>query len=140
VKKIFAVLAVLFVSGAVFAQINVPSAPSIPSIPSASFSLPPGINAGSWVDPNYNATWEITSDNIRILYSNGTVAFDFRGQIQNFKPIIAAQPGFSFSSSKAGRDYTLTIKPSLANPTAPDITLKIVRPNEKDYTVDLKKK
>jgi hypothetical protein len=140
VKKIFAVVTVLFVSGVVFAQINVPSAPSVPSIPSVSFSLPPGINAGSWVDTNYNATWEISSDNIRILYANGTVAFDFRGQMQNFKPIIAAQPGFSFSCKAAGRDYTMTIKPSLTNPTAPDITLKIVRPNEKDYTTDLKKK
>ena len=136
-KKILAVLVVLAVSGAVFAQINVPSAPSVPSV---RFSLPPGINAGSWVDTNYNATWEITSDNIRILYANGTVAFDFRGNIENFKPIIAAQPGFSFSSKVAGRDYTLTIKPSLTNPTAPDITLKIVRPNEKDYTTELKKK
>jgi hypothetical protein len=130
VKKLFAILIILVVSGAVFAQIDVPS---------VSFSLPPGINAGSWLDTNYNAIWEISSDNIRILYADGRVAFDFRGKIQDFKPIIAAQPGFSFKSSVAGRDYTLTIKPSLANPTAPDITLKIVRPNEEDYTTDMKK-
>jgi len=122
-KKLIIVLILLFAATALFAQ----------SINLGQFPV------GKWLDSNYNAIWEFSSNNIRILDSKtGQVYFDFDGQIQDFKAgasgALPPQPVISFSSSATGKAYSFkTTLPS------GDLLLEIDRPNLPKYSVLMKK-
>ena len=87
---------------------------------------------GQWLDHNYNAIWEFSSNNIRILYPNGVVAHDFStSTIQNFRVFMeGTQPGISFSCPDTGRSYRF-IKP-LSNS---DLVMEIEREGQPSYSV-----
>ncbi len=90
---------------------------------------------GKWVDHNYDAVWELGSDNIRILDTAGKVLYDFRDKIGDFK----IEPGmtgvsFSFTCKDAGRKYKFT-----KGMTDLDLTMEILRDWRPDlYTVKMK--
>jgi len=67
---------------------------------------------GQWLDANYNAIWDFSSNNIRILGINGAVLYDFSNKtIQDFKVFLdGTQPGISFTCPEAGRSYRF-VKP-----------------------------
>jgi len=92
---------------------------------------------GQWLDANYNAVWDFTSNNIRILSTNGTVLYDFSSKtIQDFKVILeGTQPGISFTCPDSGRSYKF-LKPLLGS----DLNMQIKRTSRPDYSVILKKK
>jgi hypothetical protein len=122
-KKLFVTVALLFVGVSLFAQ-----SLDLSKLPS-----------GKWVDPNYDATWEISSSGLRILYSDGTVAFDFTGKTINDQKLgastgIPPQPNITFSCPEAGRTYII----STSLPST-DLDLKIDRPGQPQYSVKLKK-
>jgi len=92
-KRILLLTVLLFAAALVFGQ-NVDTS-----------SLP----KGKWVDHNYNAVWELSSDNIRILDTAGKVLYDFRNKISEFKITPgAAGVSFSFTCADAKRKYTFT--------------------------------
>ncbi|GAB1456088.1 MAG: hypothetical protein RBT62_08110 [Spirochaetia bacterium] len=92
---------------------------------------------GSWIDANYDAVWEFTSNNIRILGTDGSVIWDFSEKtINDFKVSIKeGAPAISLSCPEAGRSYTF-IKP-LTNTT---LKMEIARPDKDLYTVTMAKK
>jgi len=119
-KKIFAVLIVLL------------TAVSLSADPIQLGDFP----VGQWLDATYNAVWDFTSNNIRILSTNGNVLYDFSGKtIQDFKVILeGTQPGISFTCVESGRSYKF-LKPL----TGSDVNMQIKRPDRPDYSVTLKK-
>jgi len=92
---------------------------------------------GQWLDANYNAVWDFSSNNIRILSPNGTVLYDFSNKtIRDFKVILeGTQPGISFTCVESGRSYKF-LKPLLGA----DLSMQIKRTGRPDYSVTLKKK
>jgi len=119
-KKIIIILVLLFAATVIFAQ----------SVQLGQFPI------GKWLDPNWNAIWEFTSNNIRILNSNtGEVYFDFSGKIQNFKVFVdGAQPGISFSCFDTEKTYSFK-----ANLTNNNVVLEIDREDKPKYTVTMRK-
>jgi hypothetical protein len=91
---------------------------------------------GQWLDANYNAVWDFTSNNIRILNTDGKVLYDFSDKtIQNFQVIAeGAQPGISFTCPESGRSYKF-LKPL----TNSDVNMQIKRSGRPDYSVTMKK-
>ena len=91
---------------------------------------------GQWLDANYNAVWDFSSNNIRILSTNGTVLYDFSGKtIQDFKFILEGiQPGISFTCPESGRSYKF-LKPL----TNTDVVMEIERNIYPKYSVTMKK-
>ena len=90
---------------------------------------------GKWVDHNYDAVWELSSDNIRILDTAGKVLYDFRDKNGDFK-IEPDMTGvsFSFTCKDAGRKYKFT-----KGMTDLDLTMEILRDWRPDlYTVKMK--
>ena len=87
---------------------------------------------GQWLDRNYNAIWEFSSNNIRILYPNGVVAHDFStSTILNFRVFMeGTAPGISFSCPDTGRSYRF-IKPL----TSGDLVMEIEREGQPSYSV-----
>jgi len=107
----------------------------------AGFVAAEGINLGSfplgkWLDPNYDAVWEFTTDNIRILSTDGAVYYDFGDKtVRDFKVAVeAGKPVMSFSYDESRRSYKFT-KP-ISNM---DIILEIEAPWDPDYRVEMKK-
>jgi len=107
----------------------------------AGFVTAEGINLGSfplgkWLDPNYDAVWEFTTDNIRILSTDGAVYYDFGDKtVRDFKVAVeAGKPVMSFSYDESRRSYKFT-KP-ISNM---DIILEIEAPWDPDYRVEMKK-
>jgi hypothetical protein len=92
---------------------------------------------GQWLDANYNAVWDFSSNNIRILSTDGRVLYDFSGKtIQDFKVILeGTQPGISFTCVESGRSYKF-LKPLLSG----DMRMYINRPGRPEYSVIMKKK
>jgi hypothetical protein len=92
---------------------------------------------GSWLDANYEAVWEFSSGNIRILAPDGMLYFDFGAEgIQNFKVGAGGDgPFITFSCAAAGRSYKLT-KPLLK----PEMTLEIERTGLPAYSVVMAKR
>ena len=119
-KKTIAVLVILFAASMLFAD----------PIQLGTFPV------GKWLDPNYNAVWDFSSNNIRILGLNGDVLYDFSGKtIQNFKVFVdGAQPGISFDCPESGRAYRF-LKPL----TNTDVVMEINRDGLPKYTVNMKK-
>lgn len=91
---------------------------------------------GKWMDPNYDAVWEFSSNNIRILSPSGEVYCDFsQKEIQDFKVgLEGGKPVITFSSEETRRSYKIT-KP-LANM---NVILEIDAPWNRDYKVEMKK-
>jgi hypothetical protein len=120
-KKLIAVLIVLLVALSASADpINLGSFP-----------------VGQWLDKNYNAVWDFSSNNIRILSTDGRVLYDFSDKtIQDFKVFMdGTQPGISFTCPEAGRSYRF-VKPL----TDTDVIMEIDRSNLTRYTVDMRKR
>ena len=119
-KKSIIILVLLFAATVVFAQ----------SIQLGQFPV------GKWLDPNWDAIWEFSSTNIRILNSNtGDVYYEFAGKIQNFKVFVdGTQPGISFSCPDTEKAYSFK-----ANLTNSNVTMDIDRDNKPKYTVAMKK-
>jgi len=91
---------------------------------------------GQWLDANYDAVWDFSSNNIRILSTGGRVLYDFSTKtVENFRVFMdGTQPGISFSCPEAGRSYRF-LKP-LANT---DVILEIERSGQAKYSVTMKK-
>ena len=92
---------------------------------------------GQWLDHNYDAVWDFSSGNIRILALDGSEYFDFSKNTVNDFKVSGSTAGavITFSCPEAGRSYKLT-KPL----TNTDVILEIERPGKKPYKVEMKKK
>jgi hypothetical protein len=94
--------------------------------------------AGRWLDPNYDAIWEFSADNIRILSRSGAVIYDFSQKtVQEFNVFIeASNPGITFTCPDSERKYRF-VKPI----TNQDVTMTIDRtlymPDFPLYTVTM---
>jgi len=119
-KKIFVVLIILLTASALSAD----------PIHLGNFPL------GQWLDANYNAVWDFTSDNIRILSTDGKVLYDFSEKtINDFKiSMEGTQPSISFHCPEAGRAYKF-LKPLLGS----DLVMQINRRDYPEYSVTMKK-
>ena len=119
-KKYVLVLVLLFVAAALFGQtINLGNFP-----------------VGRWLDHNYNAIWDFSTNNIRILSTSGAVLYDFSDKsIQNFRVSMEGiQPSMSFTCPEAGRSYRFT-----SNLPGTDVTMGIQRQGLPDYSVQMRK-
>jgi len=104
--------------------------------PASSGSLDLGnFPLGKWLDPNWDAVWEFSSNNIRILSPSGRVLWDFAGKtINNFNlSADGLQPVVSFSCPQAGRSYSF--KPQANS----DLIMDIDRSGQPHYTVTMPK-
>lgn len=120
-KKLIMVLVFLFAATVLFANpINLGNFP-----------------VGQWLDPNWNAVWDFSTNNIRILSTDGTVLYDFSTKtIQNFRVFAdGTSPGISFTCPEAGRSYRF-IKPL----TNTNVVMEITRENLPKYTVDMRRR
>ncbi|WP_319415919.1 hypothetical protein [Marispirochaeta aestuarii] len=90
---------------------------------------------GTWLDPNYDAVWELSVENIRILDTSGNVYFDFsEATVEDFD-VSGGMSGLtvSFSCPETGKFYKLTKPVSMG--TA--IVLEIERSDYPDYRVEM---
>ncbi|THB67037.1 MAG: hypothetical protein D6B26_02045 [Spirochaetaceae bacterium] len=106
---------------------------------SASFVMADSINLGNfplgkYLDDNYDAVWEFTTGNIRILSPAGAVLYDFNGKtIRDFKVgLEGSNPMITFSCDESERSYKF-VKPL----TKPDLEMSIQAPWDSDYSVTL---
>lgn len=92
---------------------------------------------GSWTDGNYQAVWEFSTGNIRILATDGTVYYDFStAGVQDFKVGVGSDgPYITFTCAAAGKSYKLT-KPLLKS----EMLLQIDRSGLPTYEVTMPKK
>ncbi|WP_461255963.1 hypothetical protein [Treponema sp. R80B11-R83G3] len=120
-KKLIIVLVLLFAAAALFGQ-----AVQIGSFP-----------PGKWLDSNYDAIWEFSATNIRILDSKtGDELYSFSNKtIQNFQVTPdGRQTGMTFACPDAGRTYSFK-----AAGTNGDVVMEIDRDGKPKYTVTMKK-
>ena len=119
-KKIIAVLVILLAASAVFAD----------PIQLGTFPV------GRWLDTNYDAVWDFSSSNIRILDANGTVLYDFSTKtVQNFRVFMEGlQPGISFSCPEAERSYRF-----IATLPSTNVVLEIERQDQPKYSVTMRR-
>ncbi|HPD81197.1 MAG TPA: hypothetical protein P5519_09885 [Spirochaetia bacterium] len=91
---------------------------------------------GKWLDPNWGAYWEFSTNNIRILDKDGNVYFDFsKATIRDFKVSVEKEGVvMTFSCDETGKTYKFT-KPL----TNLNIILEIDRPNQEHYKVEMQK-
>ncbi len=90
---------------------------------------------GTWIDNNFDAVWELSVDNIRILNTGGGVYYDFsKATVPDFK-VDADMKGvtISFSCNETGKTYKL-YKPVS---TGTSITLEIDPPWGEHYKVEM---
>lgn len=94
-------------------------------------SLPPG----KWIDANWNAVWEVTPTNLRILDLNGNVLFEFKGKTnQNFSiGSSSLGPFITFYTEETGKTYKITKTTGDVN-----VILEIDRPGQPHYMVEMK--
>jgi hypothetical protein len=119
-KKIFVVLIILLTAASLSAD----------PIRLGNFPL------GQWLDANYDAVWDFSSDNIRILSPGGKVLYDFSSKtIQDLKVTLeGTQLSITFTCPEAGRSYKF-----LKHPTDSDVNMIINRRNYPEYSVTMKK-
>jgi len=120
-KKIAMVLVLLLVTSTVFAN----------PIQLGTFPI------GRWLDPNWNAIWEFTSNNIRILSStDGTVLYDFSSKtIRGFRVFLdGTQPGITFTCPEAGRTYRF-----IARLPSTNVVMEITREGLPNYSVTMQR-
>jgi len=120
-KKLVIVLIFLFAATALFAN----------PIQLGTFPI------GTWTDSNWSAVWEFSSNNIRILTTDGTVLHDFSTKtIVNFRTFLdGTNPGISFSCPEVGRSYRF-IKPL----TNTNVIMEIERADQPKYTVNMRRR
>jgi len=120
-KKLLVVLIILLVAA------------SLPAEPINLGNFP----VGQWLDANYDAVWDFTSNNIRILNTDGKVLYDFSNKtILNFRVFLeGTQPGISFTCPEAGRTYKF-LKSLLGS----DLTMEIERNSKPKYSVNMQKR
>ena len=120
-KKLVVILVVFFVAMAVSAD----------PIQLGSFPV------GQWLDANYDAVWDFSSNNIRILSTNGIVLYDFSTKtVENLRVFMdGTQPGISFTCPEAGRSYRF-VKPL----TNTDVIMEITRSALPVYTVTMRRR
>lgn len=90
---------------------------------------------GKWLDPNYDAVWEFSLENIRILDPAGNLYYDFsRATVEDFD-VSAGTNGIvlSFSCVETGKSYTFTKPVSMGT----SIILEIDPPWNVDYRVEM---
>jgi len=109
------------------------AAASLPADPIQLGNLP----LGQWLDTNYNAVWDFTSNNIRILSTDGRVLYDFSNKtILDFKIIMeGTQPGITFTCVESKRTYKF-LKPL----TSSEMVMEINRNYLPTYTIAMKKR
>ena len=119
-KKLIVVLVILFAASTLYAD----------PIQMGSFPV------GKWLDPNYDAVWDFSTNNIRILSTNGNVLYDFSTKtIQNFRVFMdGLQPGISFNCPESARAYRFVA--TLPNT---NVILEIERSNLPKYSVNMRK-
>ncbi len=77
----------------------------------AAFAVAEGVDlgtfpAGEWLDDNYDALWTFTTDNIQLYRTDGTLVYDFRGEIENFDlKVTGSGLELSFSCTGTARSY-----------------------------------
>jgi len=77
----------------------------------AAFAAAEGIDlgtfpAGEWLDDNYDALWTFTADNIQLYRTDGTLVYDFRGEIEDFDlKVTVSGLELSFSCIGTARSY-----------------------------------
>ena len=91
---------------------------------------------GRWLDANYDAVWEFTSGNIRIVAPDGTVYFDFgKVEVRDFKVGAGTDgPFITFSCDATGKSYKLSKPLSKSS-----VILEIQRPSLPLYRVEMPK-
>ena len=89
---------------------------------------------GSYVDSNYDAVWEFTSSNIRILSLGGEVLFDFgQNTVRDFRVgLDGTSPMITFSCDESQRSYRF-VKPL----TSQNVNMRIQAPWNPNYEVAL---
>ena len=119
-KKFVVVLVMLFAACALFAN----------PIQLGSFPI------GRWLDHNYDAVWDFSSNNIRILGTDGRVIYDFSTRtVENFRFFMEGiHPGITFSCPEAGRTYRF-----MSTVQDTNIVLEIERPDMPKYSVNMRK-
>jgi hypothetical protein len=92
---------------------------------------------GSWFDANWDAVWEFSTGNIRILAPDGTVHWDFdKATVQNWKIGAGTDgPYIDFDCEASGKHYRLS-KPL----TSLKVVLEIARTGQPDYRVEMDKR
>ena len=93
---------------------------------------------GKWIDSNYDAVWEFTGDNIRILFLDEEgIYYDFRDKTIEDSTIGVKDkmPSLSFYCEETGKEYTFK-KPL----TGKDLILEIVPPSKVFYSVKMEYK
>jgi hypothetical protein len=134
-KKLIIVLVLLLAATALFGQSALQSA-----VANAAGNQRINLGnfpAGKWLDSNYDAIWELSSNNIRILdSSSGSVFWDYSDlTIQGFKVTTEGlNPVISFTCPEAGRAYSFK-----ANLSDASLTMTIERNDQPKYTVTMKK-
>jgi hypothetical protein len=96
---------------------------------------------GRWLDPNYNAIWDFSMGNIRILDSrSGAVVYDFSQKtVQEFSVFIEANaPGITFSCPESERKYRF-MKPIVGNEVVMTIDRTLYMPDFPIYTITMQK-
>lgn len=91
---------------------------------------------GSWLDKNYDAVWEFSAGNIKIVSPTGQLYFDFaKTGIEDFKVGTTTEgPFISFKCSAVGKSYKLS-KPLINT----DLILEIERTGMSLYRVEMTK-
>ncbi len=90
---------------------------------------------GTWIDNNFDAVWELSVDNIRILDTAGGVYYDFSEATVPDFDVSADLKGvtITFSCDETGKAYKL-YKPTS---TGTSITLEIDPPSGVHYKVEM---
>ena len=118
-KKLIVVLVLLLAAAAISAQ----------SINLGTFPV------GQWLDHNYNVVWDFSSNNIRVLNTEGEVLYDFSSKISDFKITMSGvQPALSFTGTESGRSYLI-----IAAVPSSDLTLEMSKSDQPKYSVKMKK-
>lgn len=104
-----------------------------------SFGMAQDINLGDfpegkWLDAKYSAVWTFSTDNIKLYMTDGSLVFDFKDKIEDFKvsPSLSGVD-LTFSCKETGRDYKFT-----KGVTNLDLTLVIDRDNGVHYETEMK--
>ena len=119
-KKLIVILIILFAASTLYAD----------NIQLGTFPI------GKWLDPNYDAVWDFSTNNIRILSPGGQVLWDFSTKtVQDFRVFLdGTQPGISFTCPEAGRSYRF-LKPL----TNTDVVMEIERSAQPKYSINMKR-
>jgi len=89
---------------------------------------------GEWLDDNYDALWTFSSDNIQLFRTDGTLVYDFRGEVENFN-VSAGLSGLELSFSCTGTDRSYKFVKGVSNT---DLKLVIDTGTGLHYETDMK--